>query len=63
VSNHDTMSSCFHMHQLVLGGISFLLPAYGITNSEQCSVFYGITVFDQAKLHKVNYIGKHFLCT
>ena len=36
---------------LVLGGISFLLPVYGITKSEQYSVF---PVFEQAKLHKEN---------
>ena len=28
--------------KVVLGGIIFLLPVYGITNSERYSVFHGI---------------------
>ena len=31
-----------HAHTLVLGGISFLLPVYGITNSGQYSVVHGV---------------------
>ena len=30
------------MYIVVLGGIIFLLPVYGITNSERYSVFHGI---------------------
>ena len=41
----------------MLGGITFLLPVYGMTNLERYSVF------DKAKLHNENSIGKHCLCT
>ena len=44
--------------KVVLGGITFLLSVYGMTNLEQY-----FTVFDKAKLHKENCIGKHCLCT
>ena len=33
-----------HMHTLVLGGFTFLLPVYGMTNLERYSVFHGINV-------------------
>ena len=33
---------CMAVCTLVLGGIIFLLPVYGITNSERYSVFHGI---------------------
>ena len=52
-------SSPIICQRVVLGGISFLLPVYGIGNSERYSVFHSIrysTVFDQANIQCNMYI-------
>ena len=47
----------FHLClQLVLGGISILLPVYGITNSKRYSVFHGILILLGQNFHRSVYV-------
>ena len=49
---------------LVLGGITFLLPVYGITNVEQYLVFHCIWSSKMRSTRKIVFIiGKHLLRT
>ena len=55
---HNKSQTCMAACIAVLGGITFLLPVYGMANG----IRY-FTVFNKAKLLKENCIGKHCLRT